>query len=177
MKMIILMTVGIILVFATGLALRLGIHKPVQVLEKEEGPYFQIYKRHVGPYYKIVPVIQEVEKWAKENKINCELTFGEYPDDPNKVAEDRLQSLAGCIVESPDNARQLPQDFMYRELPKRHYVEAQFEGAPSIGPYKVYPRAISYLEEKGRKLAGPVMEVYRVKSQFDVETKYLFPIE
>ncbi len=177
MKMILVMTVGTILVFAIGLALRLGIHKPVRVLEQEEGPFMQIYKHHVGPYYKIVPVIQEVEKWAKDNQVKCELTFGEYQDDPKTVDEDRLQSLGGCIVEAAAATPQLPQDFLYRELPRRRYVEAQFDGAPSIGPYKVYPKALSYLEEKGKKLAGPVMEVYRVTSRFNVETKYLFPIE
>lgn len=175
MKTIIGLVIATIAVFVFALGLRLGVHKPVVIAEQEEGPFKVVYKNHTGAYYKIVPAIEEVEKWAKDNSIPCELTFGEYLDDPKKIDEDRLQSNGGCIVDRDLSTTPLPQGFQYREIPRRAYVSATFDGAPSIGPYKVYPKIFKYLQEHNQQIAGPVLEVYHVTGATAVETKYLFP--
>lgn len=188
MKALLLMVVGIVVVFATGLALRLGAFKDVQVFQGEEGPTRQVYAPHTGPYHKIVSVITRVESWAKENGETCEFSFGEYLDDPKRVDEDRLQSLGGCIVEKDWSSAPLPEGLAYREIPRAHYVIARFDGAPSISPYKVYPKVFDYMAERGITPSGPITEVYRVAVDNSVdnsagtgaeakylETKYLFP--
>lgn len=175
MKVLVLLVLGTIAVFAGGLALRLGVLKDVQITESEEGPYRQVYANHVGPYHKIVPVLEKVEKWAKDNAETCELSFGEYLDDPKQVDEDRLQSLGGCIVQKEWSSANLPEGLFYREVPQKPYVVARFGGAPSISPYKVYPKAFEYMAAQSLSISGPVMEVYRVVIDNTVETKYLFP--
>jgi AraC family transcriptional regulator len=177
MKALIGLVIVSILAFAATLAVRLGVFKDVRVTELEEGPFKQVYLLHSGPYHQIVPKIEKVEDWAEENGEPCEFSFGEFLDDPKEVDEDRLQSHGGCIVNKDWSQGQLPEGMQYREFSRRRYVVATFNGAPSIGPYKVYPKALAYLEEHGRKLAGPVMEIYHVVSDTAVETKYLFPIE
>jgi len=177
MKTIALMTLATLVALLISLGLRLGLHKPVSITEGEAGPFRQVFAPHVGAYHKIVPVIQSVEAWARENAESCEQTFGEYLDDPAKVDEDRLQSYGGCLVGQDWREKRLPPKFSYRELPVQDYVIARFDGAPSVSPYKVYPKALEFIKKTQRKLAGPVMEVYRVVSDQAVETTYYFPVQ
>ncbi len=177
MRTLIILVLGTIAAFAAALGLRLGVLKDVHVAESEEGPYRQVYAKHVGAYHKIVAVLDKVENWAEDNGEKCGLSFGEFLDDPRQVDEDRLQSLAGCIVEKDWSPAELPEGLLYREVPRKRYVMAVFNGAPSISPYKVYPKVFAYLEEKKLKLTGPIMEIYRVIIDNAVETKYLFPAE
>jgi AraC family transcriptional regulator len=172
--------IGLIVVTVAGLVgallFRLGTFKEVTVSEGNKGPYKIVFKNHVGAYHKIVPVIESVEKWAKENGESCHLSFGEFLDDPDKVEEDRLRSIAGCMVEKTWDFV-LPAGFGFRELPSRFYVIAEFEGAPSIGPFKVYPRAKEYIEAHNYKMSGSIMEIYEILSPEKVKTTYLFPVE
>lgn len=177
MRVLVLLIFGTIAVFAGGLALRLGVLKDVRVTEAEEGPYRQVYAKHTGAYHKIVGVLDKAEAWAEDNGEKCELSFGEFLDDPQTVDEDRLRSVAGCIVEKDWSQETLPEGFFYREVPRKKYVIALFDGAPSISPYKVYPKALAYIGEKKMKIAGPITEIYRIIIDNAVETKYLFPVK
>ena len=56
-------------------------------------------------------------------------------------------------------------------------VVATFEGSPSIGPLKVYPRAQELMKEIDLRSSGPVVELYEVVSQTQGRTRYLFPVE
>lgn len=175
MKGIILFAVSLAGSVALGLAIYLGAFKDVKLADETYGPIQLVAKPHVGAYHKIVPVIEEVEKWARANGEACHLSFGEYLDEVETVPEDRLKSNAGCFVEK-DWSAGLPDGFTYREIPKRRYVTAEFEGAPSIGPIKVYPKANEFIESKGLENDGPVMEVYEILPEQKVRTKYFFPV-
>ncbi len=155
--------------------IRLGSFKSVAISEAEEGPVKIVFKKHVGAYHLIVSVIEEVEAWAKANGESCHLSFGEYLDDPDKVIEDRLRSTGGCIVAKKWDFV-LPEGFGYRELPRHLYVKAEFDGAPSIGPIKVYPRAKDYIESHGYQQVGPTYEIYEIISPEKVKTTYWFPV-
>lgn len=165
-----------IVVFVSALLMRLGAFKPVELRSAEAGPFRVVTRHHNGPYHKIVPVIESVEKWAAENAEPCQTSFGEYIDDPSSVDEDRLNSNGGCWVKQ-DWSGKLPEGMAYRELPARLYVIADFEGAPSIGPQKVYPRASRFIEENALKADGPVIEMYeRVPGTQQIKTHYYFPV-
>ncbi len=159
-----------------SLMLRLGSFKEVSLSEGERGPFKQVFKKHVGAYHKIVPVLEEVETWAKANGEACRLTFGEFIDDPDLIAEDRLRSSAGCMVEKKWDLV-LPAGFGYREIPAHLFVVAEFDGAPSIGPIKVYPRAKDYIAAHNYKQIGPTYEIYEILAPDKVKTTYLFPVE
>lgn len=170
-----LVVVSIIALLGT-LYFKLGGYKDVAVSQTEAGPFKVVSKRHSGAYHKIVPVIEEVEKWARANGEPCKLSFGEYIDDPELVEEDRMQSNGGCVVEK-EWTQGLPEGFTYRALPKRRFVFAEFDGAPSIGPLKVYPRAKDFIASSGLTLDGPVIEMYDIVSEKSVVTKYYFPVK
>jgi AraC family transcriptional regulator len=176
MKAIFLSTILVVVVMVVIVLLRLGFFKEVHVTELDEGPYFEVYQKHLGPYHLIVPKMEEIEVWLKSHKFECTMTFGEYIDNPKVVDEDRLQSNAGCIVPTDMSAEKLPEHFLFRLVPRRHYVVATYQGAPSIAPYKVYPKALQYFEEhKQKPFAGPITEIYKPQKIF--ETEYLFPTD
>ncbi len=162
-----------ILAFATYLYIHVGGYKEPSFASQELGPYKIIFKHHIGAYHKILESIEPVEKWAKENQIDCHESFGEFLDDPEVVIEDRLQSNGGCLIHiEPKN---LPQDFSFREIPRKFYLVGEFDGAPSIGPFKVYPKAMKWIAEHQFVLGGPVIEIYTPQGTSE-HTRYLFPL-
>ncbi len=181
MRYILFLVVVIIASFAGFMMNYLGTFKPVNITEQTKGPYFILYKNYVGPYHKTVSVITEVEKWAMDNGVGCKLSFGEYPDNPEKVEEARLKSRGGCIYDqqlAADIKAKLPAEFKTEEIPTRNYVQAIFDGSPGIGPMKVYPRVSEYMKEKNLKQSAAVIEVYEIHSREEknsMTTTYLFP--
>jgi AraC family transcriptional regulator len=171
----VLATLGLILALFVAVYVYVGGYKPVTTEITEKGPFKVVYKEHLGAYHQIGVALEEVEKWAKANGETCQFTFGEYLDNPKLVDEDRLKSNGGCFV-SKDWPSGLPEGFHYREIPKRQYLIAVFEGAPSIGPMKVYPKADSIMKDQGYKPDGAVIETYEILSPKSVETRYYFPI-
>lgn len=165
-----------IVIYVCYLFYYVGALKPVVISEKNSGPFVVLYKEHVGPYHKIVPVIEAVEKWAKENSLDCHLTFGLYLDNPGEIEEGRLRSRGGCLLsEAPQIP--VPQDFQIQTIENRDYVTAVFEGSPGIGPMKVYPKVADYFSERRLQQESPVMEVYEVHSEQAMTTTYYFPIK
>jgi AraC family transcriptional regulator len=176
-------TIGLV-AFSLYLAQYTGAFKSVYVGLDERGPYILVYQNHVGAYHKIVEKIQNVEAWAKENKLDCKFTFGEFFDDPSTTEEGRLKSRAGCLIEEKNTAAlatlktlTLPADFAQALLPKTKVVVALFTGSPGIGPLKVYPKAESFMNESKLKRKGPPVEIYEVLDPQTMNTTYLFPVE
>jgi AraC family transcriptional regulator len=162
-----------LLVFFITVFFRLGGHKSVAIERTEMAAIQLVGKKHTGAYHKIGPVIEEVEKWAKANNIPCARTYGEYIDDPRIKDEDRLQSVGGCIVTNVDATATLPPDFVLATIEAGPRIVAVFKGAPSIGPFKVYPAVEEFMEENKLKAAGPVIEIYEFNGN-DARTEYLF---
>ena len=95
MKYVLVFVLMTLLSFGVYLANYLGAFKSVEVRKEMQGPYLMLYLDHMGPYHKIVSKIEEVEKWANENKFDCRKSFGEYMDDEEKVEEAQLKSIVG----------------------------------------------------------------------------------
>lgn len=163
-----------IIIYVGYLLFYVGAFKPVVISEKQAGPFILLYKDHVGPYHKIVPVIEEVETWAKENGIDCKLSFGKYLDDPNSVEEARLKSIGGCILTAAITTA-LPEGFKTETQPEAQFVVATFEGSPGIGPMKVYPKVFAYFEDQRIARGDYTLEIYEVHSQQAMTTTYYFP--
>ena len=156
-----------------------GAFKNVVVATDMRGPYSVIYKDFTGPYHKIVPTIEEVETWSKAHGLKCRLSFGEYFDDPNQVEEGRLHSRGGCLIDSLAGEKlnvELPQDFKTDIIASTKAVVALFDGAPGIGPLKVYPKAEDYILKNNLKKKGSVLEIYEIFDQKSMQTTYIWPI-
>jgi hypothetical protein len=169
---------GLLALAASGLFIYLyfylGMSKPVVIEVGERGPFTMVYKNHFGAYHQINTTIQAVENWAKDNNLRCELTFGEYLDDPSAVEQDRLRSRGGCLFAAKPPVP-LPEDFTLEERPVKKYVIGKFDGAPSAGPFKVYPKVREYIEVQRLKQSGAVIETYFIRGE-KVTTEFLFPL-
>ncbi len=194
MRYIIIAIFATVLMFMGRLIYHVGYFKPVELAEKQIGPHFLLYKDHVGPYHKITPLIEEIEAWAKQQNIPCLQTFGRFNDDPDFVEEERLRSDAGCILSDlvgnavgltlPDiesksvrvATKQFPNGYRLEKLEARNYLTALFDGAPSIGPIKVYPLARDYATGLGKLIGNPIIEIYTIKDEDKMTTQYLFPL-
>ena len=175
LRHIVSVTFFIILIVLGYFAFYLGAFKPVLFDMGEFGPYNLVYKKHLGAYHKIVPVIESVEQWVKSHGESCAKSFGEYIDDPQQVEQERLRSLGGCIVEKAFET--LPPELEQKTLPKQFFIRGQFDGSPAIGPYKVYLKAQNLMNEKGLVPNGSVFEIYEVISQKEMKTTYLFSVK
>lgn len=173
-KFIVLLVISSVFVFCVTVYFRLGGHKDASVKIGQAEAMYVISKSHVGAYHKINSVITEVENWATKNNLPCLRTFGEYIDNPREKDEDRLRSEGGCILSAALTPEQVPADYHYREMPARQAVLASFEGAPSIGPFKVYPAVEKFMQENKLTATGPVIEIYEIKSANEATTRYVF---
>ncbi len=156
---------------------RLGMNKEVAFEVRDLAAMRVLYLPHTGSYYKIAEKIEYVEKWAKANNVNCARTFGQYLDNPETVDEDRLQSHGGCIIDQLPKGVSPQDEMVVSELPARKYLVGSFDGAPSVGPYTVYPKAFEWMKKNSASLAGPTVEIYYVLSEKEVRTEYLFPLK
>lgn len=167
------------LILALYFAQYLGAFKSVKIGIENRETMTVVYKEHMGPYHKIVPIINNVEAWFKEQKLDCRISFGEYLDNPRQAEEERLRSYGGCIVQKSEKEKipELPKDFFKKEIPERRYVVALFEGSPGIGPMKVYPKVEAFMRENKLISAGAVIESYEVHSDKEMTTTYYFPVQ
>lgn len=175
MRHIVSFTFSIIISLLIYLYFHLGVYKNVTLELKEEGPFIMVYKDHVGAYHKIVPVIEEVEKWTRAQGENCTESFGEYIDDPKAVEQERLRSRGGCIISK--KLENLPEGYHIQEIPKQNFLHGVFEGSPAIGPYKVYMKAFDWIDSHGYLPNGSIFEIYEIHPDKTMTTEYLFPIK
>lgn len=178
---IVILLIAIVVYSVMG---RMGAMKPVVITEENSDTLHVLAKDHLGAYHKIVPVISEVETWAKANGEPCVQSFGEYFDDPEKNDEDRLKSRGGCLLTTTKEdaekkwAGKLPPGFSIATMEARSTVKAVFSGAPSLGPVKVYPKVFEFMKLKGLQSAGAVIEIYEYNdATSEGTTTYLFPSE
>lgn len=181
MKKLVFFFFSSLIVFAVTIYFRLGGHKPVEIQIGESPEFFLIYKEHIGPYHKINDTIVSVETWAGLNRVPCKRTFGEYLDDPRLVDERRLRSNGGCIIDGADSqflsSLKLSDGVLSKVQPSRRAVIAKFSGAPSISPFKVYPKVEDFLQEKNLQSTGAVFEIYSFDSERSAATEYVFTLK
>lgn len=159
----------------TTLFFRLGAHKSPTIQQQKMGPYLFLYKEHFGPYHKINDVISEVENWAVKNNLDCQLTFGEYLDNPRTVDERRLRSYGGCILPPMTDTSALQNTpYTYKQISEQDFVVAKFTGAPSLGPLKVYPKVEEYMRLNKIPMKNSVIEIYNIIDDRSSTTTYLF---
>lgn len=165
-----------LIIYGVYLANYLGAFKSVVIAEKEIGPLQLVFKTHIGAYHKINDDLQFMESWAKQKGIDCKKTFGEYLDNPDTVDEKRLRANVGCLVDqsialtSADEQEKIQQ----KTLESQKYVTAEFLGASSIGPIKVYPRVKEYFKKMNYEFPDKSIEIYEIHSASSMTTQYLF---
>ena len=144
----------------------LGLFTRITFREKSIGPYYLVCEKHVGSYTKSGEVMDRIYTSLLNNEnIAAERGFGLYYDNPQKVEEDKLRSIVGCILERDyhDRIENLQKNYRIEEFPRSLCLTTTFpyRGMPSIimGVLKVYP-ALSKELEKRNTDPVPVMEMY-----------------
>lgn len=98
---------GIIVIIITAIVIiavidlsRYGLFSSVSISEKIVGPYLLIYRKHIGDYKNVGPIMAELHYDLKNNyAIETAKGFGLYYDNPQEVDKAKLRSIVGCIVE------------------------------------------------------------------------------
>lgn len=176
---VLMVFVGLVLALVLGLA-RFGLFAKVRVEEAQAGPYVFVYQKHIGAYKNVGPVMEGVVQSLK-NDFGIETTkgFGMYFDNPREVAQEKLRSVVGCIVEgkSSEDLLEVRKKFSVREFPVSQsvVVDFPFSGKMSIllGVFKVYPVLGKYVEEHQLKKT-PIVEIYDAPSK---TIRYIAPTQ
>lgn len=165
--------IGIILMYVIW---NIGLLKPITIEQVQVPELHLIFKKYQGPYQKVGPVFNEVEKILAQEKIACDQTFGRYYDNPNEVEPERTRADVGCILQSTDS---LPTNIELQAETISSYpaIVGTFEGAPWLTAFKVY-KAIkkeSYQRNIMIDETTPVLETYE-KIETGFRTKVYFKL-
>jgi len=174
----IIVILGILIGIAAGVLSFYGLFAPVNIEEREMGPFVFVMKKHVGPYRDVGPLIEEMYNDLKDRDIVTSKGLGIYYDDPKVTPDDKTRCILGRILEGLDYSKtvEIEKTFKIGELPLTNYlvVEFPFKGLPSIiiGVYRVYPKITKYmLTHEIPKM--PIVEIYDPKAQ---KMLYIVPI-
>ena len=175
-KWALLAVLGIFVSLSVFLFFRLGLYKSVEMNIVSDLQFHFLYKEFKGPYHKILNTIQEVEAFAKTKNIACTKTFGEYLDDPAKKNEVDLVSNGGCVLTSQIDSVDAQSGILFKSEGPSKYLKASFLGSPSVGPIKVYPKALEWFKREDRTISSRVLEVYVIQEDGTMVTEYYFPL-
>jgi hypothetical protein len=149
----------------------LGYYKNVNTAIITPETYILLGKNVTGPYNEANQYIEEVEKWAKENSVDCPKSFGQYLDDPQKIEPEKLRSFVGCVLDS-ELSETGPYQLKHVKIEKAY--SAKFGGSPALGPLKVYPDVYDWFKQNNI-LFPFALEIYTL-NEGKYSTLYLFPI-
>lgn len=160
-----------------SIATYLGGFKSVEFAIEDRPELILLYAEHTGAYHKIVPQLEEIEAWAKANNISCSKTFGRFLDNPETTEEIRLRSETGCLIDNADALAAIAEvPYKVQKLPPHEVLRGRFDGAPGLGPLKVYPKAKDWFLENSFEMETEVIEFYTLQPDGGVVTEYDFPI-
>jgi len=154
-----------------------------EITEKEVGPYVFVTKRHVGSYYSVNSVMNEVDQSLRQMGLNPTVGVGMYYDDPAKVPADELRSDVGDVVEDldPETLNKIKETFKVTEFPaQRAVVSTMAIKSPLsyfITPIKAYPALSQHWEQQGYPTEG--IDNYATIELYDIPNKsttYIMPI-
>lgn len=153
-----------------------------KVIEKEMGPYTVATKKFIGSYYKVGPVMEEVDKLLRKMDINSTKGVGFYYDDPAKTQQDKLRSDVGNILEKVDDITlaKVNSKLDVKQIKKQKavVVEIPIKSPLSymIAPMKAYPAITKYWKEKGYKEDAKDsfgMEIYDIPGKVTYYVMYI----
>lgn len=150
-----LLLVGMVVLLHLSCGKKAEETKPYEVRVKTAEKMTLVYLEHTGPYDRMGEVFAQLGEYAAEKALTGDVV-GIYYDDPAQVPAEQLRSELGIVVPEgtmPDSGYSL------QEVPERKVVYVILRG-----PYgeiaKEYPYIVQWIEEKGYRIVGPLMEIY-----------------
>ena len=148
MKIIKILTLVLLLLGALlfGTLAYNGAFQKVNVEKGTQGGYWIVGFDHKGSYQEIGPTFNKVRKMVNAENIDSNLYVGIYFDDPGKVEESKLRSIAGMIINDTTYLSKLKPNYPKLKLfsvPKSYsyFTELETKGMISmiIAAIKAYP--------------------------------------
>ena len=149
-------TCGLMVVIAV-IAFLLGAFNSVVLAREGSGPYRIVCLPHTGPYPGVAKKILAVRKLLKGSEKQLGVPCGLYYDNPAKVAEEKLRSKGGYVIEG-ELAVEAP--LLIERVPRRDVLVARLEAHPSLAPIKIYPKMAKWMAANNVEAAGPALELY-----------------
>ncbi len=154
-----------------------GVFDEVAIAAGQRGPFFLVYREHLGPYRDVKFVRADVCKYLMQRRsLSPTLGFARFLDNPQKVNRDRLRSIAGYITDSLLANVESP--YKTGVFPKTRSVSGVFVVrsplSQYIGALKFYPRLFRYCRREKLEMAGPVMEIYDAAGK---RIEYIAPVQ
>jgi hypothetical protein len=144
-----------------------GLFDTVKISTQTFGPVNLVYREHQGPYIGVRYILNDVYKFLfdKEN-IRVKKGFAIFYDDPSKMDEDSLRSIAGAVTDS----------LIKVSMP---YKSGQFKKTEAVvGVYPIrsllsYTTGVlkfssafeKYSKKNSLKQSGPTLEIYDTASK------------
>ncbi len=147
-----------------------GLFDKVNIVEKKAGPFILVYEKHTGPYSETGEIQNKIYEKLLNLGVKTTRGFGIYFDDPKKVDEKKLRSVAGCVLNREDNGKipEIKKTMKVMKMPESDsiYAEFSYKGMMSVilGINKVYPEINRYKKEK-KYDASPSMELFDVPAE------------
>ena len=129
--------------------------KPLEIQTKTTEKMTLIYLEHVGPYDQLGPLFGQLAEYAVRKELAGKIV-GIFYDDLATVAPENLRCEIGIAVPEgtmPDSG------YGIQEIPARMVAYATLKG-PYDKIAEDYPYIFEWIEKKGYKIGGPLMEVY-----------------
>lgn len=164
---IILITLLALIILLVSFYAYFGGFKKMNVQISIQGGEVFLYENVIGNYGKSGEIMNEMyEELLNNEEIATTKGLGIYYDNPKEVAQDKLRSEVGCIVEnvSPEKMIELGLKYNMKAIPVGNYVYVEFpyKGMMSImiGIMKAYPVLNKYIKKNNLETGGPMMEIY-----------------
>jgi hypothetical protein len=154
-----------------------GVFDEVVMTSGERGPFFLVYREHIGPYREVKFVKAEVARYlAGRHETVPARGFARFLDNPQKVQPENLRSTVGYITDSLLSGVTTP--YKTDIFPQTRCVSGIFpirsRLSQFIGALKFYPRLFRYCRREKLKMAGPVLEIY---DSSEKRIEYIAPIK
>ena len=146
-----------------ALCFLMGLFDEMPLRTGTTGPYFEIFREHVGPYRTVRQVLPDVAQYlAGRGAAVPARAFARFLDNPRTVKPENLRSTAGFLTDSllPD----VKSPYAAAAVPAFRAVTGSLRVRSFLtryaGPLKFYPRLLRYCEREKLEMNGPVMEIY-----------------
>ncbi len=176
----IIFSIALLLIIGSALFLNyMKFFAKVIISEVEKGAFILIYNEHIGDYKGTAKIQNDIYySLLNDQKIETFKGFGIYYDNPQKVAKEKLRSIAGCILEKSDYkqiSKLKDSGFLIKEIPKQNYITTEFPFKSNVsiilGIFKIYPQFKKYIETNNLS-QNEMMEIYDIPNKKIV---YLMP--
>ena len=166
---ILVLIVGVIILTLVLFLYNYNAFQKIEVQVREQGGEIFVFESFVGDYKQSGVIMDRVYNTLLDTfSIETYKGMGKYYDNPQNVETSQLRSDLGCVLEDTHFALipEIEKHFSVTVIPKQKYVVAEFpyKGKISVlfGIFKVYPALAKYVEEKGFREDGAVIEIYDI---------------